>query len=222
MNYKKQMVESLLEAFELMKYGTEPPESKAEQFVIWMAQVSAALKNPNTINEHNDWDEAKSRVLFVPDESSFEVQAEMMKALLLGILDKIAHPELFVDQSRINELRNSNSDKFDLVKLIRLCEELNLAFANECYFSVAALTRAIIDHVPPIFGFGNFSQVVSQYSGSRSFKASTEHLLGSLKNVADGHLHTQARSKETLPNKAQVLFSSDLDVLLAEIVRVLK
>ena len=128
----------------------------------------------------------------------------------------------FVDPSRLDELRIIKSPRLDLTKLIRLCEEINLAYANDCFMAAAMLTRAIIDHVPPIFGLSRFFEVGSNYNGSRSFKESMEHLQNSLRNLADHHLHVQIRSSETLPTKSQVNFSADVDVLLAEIVRLLK
>lgn len=127
----------------------------------------------------------------------------------------------YVDLNRINELKAIKSPKFDLTKLIALCEELNIAFANSCYLSVAMITRAILDHIPPIFNLGNFSEVANNYGG-KSIKHSLQNLQNSFRNIADAYLHQHIRDKETLPNKTQVNFSNDLDVLLAEIVRVLK
>lgn len=83
------------------------------------------------------------------------------------------------------------------------------------------LTRAILDHVPPILGVPSFSQVANNYSGTKTFKQHMEHLEISSRKIADAHLHTMIRSKETLPTKTQVNFSNDLDVLLGEIIRVL-
>lgn len=48
------------------------------------------------------------------------------------------------------------------------------------------------------------------------------HLDKSLRKIADSFLHTQIRKKETIPNATQVDFRRDLDVLLGEIVRILK
>jgi hypothetical protein len=128
---------------------------------------------------------------------------------------------MFVDLVRIEELRAINSSLFDLGKLIKLCEELNVSYANTCYLVVPMLMRAILDHVPPIFGFQTFNEVANQYGG-KSFKKSMQHLQNSLRNIADSYLHLPIRKKETLPTRVQVNFSNDLDVLLAEIVRVLK
>lgn len=124
---------------------------------------------------------------------------------------------------RINELRAINSQEFDLTKLIELCNELNNAFLNHSYITVAILLRAIVDHIPPIFSCKDFSEVASNYvTGSRSFKESMTNLEKSCRKIADSYLHTQIRKKEILPNKVQVNFSNDLDVLLGEIVRKLK
>lgn len=130
---------------------------------------------------------------------------------------------LFVDPSRLAELRIIKSTQYDLSKLVRYCEELNYSFENECFLAVPMLGRAILDHVPPIFGCKTFSEVANNYSaGTKSFKQSIEHLENSLRKIADAHLHVQIRKSEVLPNKTQVNFSSDLDVLLAEVVRILK
>ena len=49
-----------------------------------------------------------------------------------------------------------------------------------------------------------------------------EHLQNSSRKIADSNLHTLIRGKESLPSQIQVNFSNDVDVLLAEIIRVLK
>ena len=125
----------------------------------------------------------------------------------------------FIDPSRVDELKNLHSTKFDFSKLIRLCEELNAAFAIGSYFAVAILGRALVDHVPPIFSQRTFADVANNYAGTKSFKASMQTLDRSLRNIADQHLHSSIRSSEILPNARQVDFGNDLDVLLSEIVR---
>ena len=129
----------------------------------------------------------------------------------------------FVDVTRLDELRAIRSTEFDLSKLIRYCDELNSNYDKGNFLAVPMLGRAILDHVPPIFGCKNFSEVANNYStGSKSFKQSMGHLENSLRKIADAHLHVQIRKSEILPNRTQVNFSADLDVLLAEIVRLLK
>lgn len=129
----------------------------------------------------------------------------------------------YVDPSRLEELRTLKSPKYDLSKLVRLCEELNTTSNDECYYSIAMLIRAILDHVPPLFGYKSFAELANNYkAGGQSFKRCMQHLENSSRRIADSHLHTQIRKNESLPNRTQVNFSSDLDMLLGEVVRVLK
>lgn len=128
--------------------------------------------------------------------------------------------EPYVSEKRINELRNVKSTRFDLSKLIRLCEELNVAHYNRSFMSIAMIGRAIIDHIPPIFSVKSLSEI-STYSGAQSFKESVAKLNDFLRKIADSHLHVRIRSKEVLPEFPQVDFRQPLDSLLSEIVRIL-
>jgi hypothetical protein len=130
-----------------------------------------------------------------------------------------ANVATFVSSSRLAELRTLPNLKWDYSRLIRLCEELNVAHANGCLMASAMLVRGITDHVPPIFGSKKFSEVANNYAGAQSFRGSMKHLDGSLRNIADAHLHVHIRKAEVLPTQAQLSFQADLDVLLSEIVR---
>lgn len=129
-------------------------------------------------------------------------------------------PLQFVDQVRVADLKRVPRSDFDLGKLISLCEELNVCYRSQCYHAVAALTRAVIDHVPPVLGCKLFGEVVNNYSGGRSFSDSMKRLEG-VRKIADAHLHTHIRRTEALPTRVQVNFSAELDVLLGEVHRVL-
>jgi hypothetical protein len=126
-----------------------------------------------------------------------------------------------IAESRIEGLRELSSPDFDFQKLVRLCEELNISYENGCYFATAMLTRGLMDHVPPIFGKKNFDEVANNHDG-KSFKGAMQHLQNASRNVADGHLHQQIRARESLPAPQQVNCRQQLDVLLEEIVRIMK
>ncbi len=128
---------------------------------------------------------------------------------------------VYVNLDRINELKKIKNQDFDLTRLIKFCEELNLNFRDQSFLSVAMLVRSILDHAPSIFKLNSFTKVASNY-GSRSFKESMQILDKSSRKIADSFLHTQIRKKESLPTSNQVDFSNNLDVLLAEISRLLK
>ncbi len=130
--------------------------------------------------------------------------------------------DFYVDPTRIRELQGIKNIGYDLTKLLQLLMEINSSYQNGNFFAVGLLIRALIDHVPPIFKQKSFIEVSNNYAGSKSFKESMEHLEKSSRKIADQHLHCQIRNKEILPNKTQINFSNDLDILLAEIVRILK
>lgn len=127
----------------------------------------------------------------------------------------------YVDPERIDELSKINDANFDFTKLISYLKELNVAYSHGLYLSIPLLVRAVIDHIPPVFGKANFSDVCGSY-GSQSFKENMKNLNNSSRKIADSFLHSQIRKQENLPNKTQINFKNDLDVLLQEIVRIRK
>ena len=129
--------------------------------------------------------------------------------------------ESYVAAARIATLRNVSTPAYDLQKLIRLCEEVNIASANGCYYATAILVRAIVDHVPPIFGFRTFHEVANNYNGSKSFKELIKKFETTLRHLADGYLHEQVRLEEQLPTSVSVDFRQELDKLLEEVCRIL-
>lgn len=129
----------------------------------------------------------------------------------------------YVCTSRIVELSSlcSAPRHYDLTKLVRMCEELNNAWAGDNFYSTGMLVRSIIDHVPPIFGKGSFAEVANNISG-RSLGKTFKRLDKNLRDIADRFLHEHIRPKEGVPAGTQVNFSQELDVLLQEIVAKLK
>lgn len=174
-------------------------------------------------------DEDLEKAASAGNSQAMEVQKRKRHERLLAAMTQVGSQgtgnavELaYVNSTRLRELRAISSSQFDLAKLIQLCEELNKCYNAECYFAVTMLTRAVLDHVPPIFECSKFSQLANNCSGGKSFKKSMQHLENSSRDIADAHLHNQIRPKEIIPNETQVNFSNDLDFLLAEIVRRLK
>ncbi len=124
--------------------------------------------------------------------------------------------------SRISDLRSCAPVNLDFKKLIRLCEEMNVCAEKGCWYAVIMLTRAILDHVPPVFGAASFTQAASNCTGGKSIKASLLHLQEVARDIADSHLHAHMRSSEVLPVSQQINFAAEMDVLLAEVLRVVK
>jgi hypothetical protein len=125
--------------------------------------------------------------------------------------------EMFVEPAVIETLRQSNNKKHDLAKVVRFCEELNGSYALGNYLASSLLIRALLNHVPPVFGYTTFQQVVSQ--SRKSVKELLKPLEEISRDVADLHTHSLIRHKESLPTKSQVEpFKANLEVLLHEII----
>jgi len=131
-----------------------------------------------------------------------------------------------IDPERIEELRRLIGCKPDPRRLVRICEEINIAFDNDCWMSAGLLTRTLINHVPPVFEQPNFEAVANNYGGDpkkqRTFRDNAKKLQEVAKNIGDLIAHEQMRPVESLPARTQVDFSNELDVLLQEVARLLR
>jgi hypothetical protein len=127
------------------------------------------------------------------------------------------NPGNYVSEVRLVALRAIQSSQVDIRKLIRICEELNASWSQGSYYSITALLRALLDHVPPVFGQTNFAAVVAR-TGGKSLKEHMRALDAAARNNADLHLHEQIKRRHTLPNATQVDQRAHLDHLLGEII----
>ncbi|TAJ84705.1 hypothetical protein [Reyranella sp.] len=180
-------------------------------------------KNNFGISDHATDEERALVSVHVSNWIDLRVDVQQLRAWRSGIgISATPLPNFeYVNKERLEALRRLSGDKFDLKKLIRLCEELNSNYNAQNYLSTAILLRAILDHVPPLFGYKGFQEVTANYAGERSFKEAMTHLNGMSRKIADQLLHGVARRSDALPNATQVNFSQGLDVLLAEIERLL-
>jgi hypothetical protein len=123
----------------------------------------------------------------------------------------------YVDPTRIDRLKSISSKQFDLSRLIRLCEELNINFTGKCCLGTIMITRAILDHIPPIFGCSTFSAITAENNGSNALKQAVRNLSDRFGKIAGRYLDRQIKDIEPLPSINQVDFSEEIDILLAEI-----
>jgi len=158
------------------------------------------------------------------------IEAHTLRAELYTVIDQFeeiaqnpdyeinaAKNAAFLDHAVLNNLRQLNNQHFDTCKLCRMCEELNEAYARGNYISSVLLLRAIINHIPAIFGFKSFAQVVAQ--SGRSIKAILSRLEDDARPIADLHTHILIRQKEHLPTKNQIEpYKAGFEVLIQEII----
>ena len=166
--------------------------------------------------------------IYGPSYAWVQEASEVIRAATRAIARKAAKPTTsqsrpsFVDHSRIAELRGLVNPQWDFARLVELCRELNVAAANDCHMSTSFLLRSILNLVPPIFGKENFARVANEYPFAKSIKPSIGRLQSQARDGADFHLHQPIRKHEVLPTAAQVAFRQELDVLLGEVIRVVR
>lgn len=121
----------------------------------------------------------------------------------------------YINSVKITEIKELEGGD-DTRRLVRLCQELNVAYRNECYYATLMLLRAIKDHVPKTFGHEKFEQVVAH--ATRTDKEVYHRLQTQLKNAADKALHRPIRPHDSLLSASSVQFQSDIEHLLSEFI----
>jgi hypothetical protein len=130
----------------------------------------------------------------------------------------------YVDEKITGALRaKAENGKFDLSKLLALTEELNESYANKQTYSCLALVRAILDHVPPIFGCGSFDDMVRSYSSPTWTRTDKDHAksLRDCRGLGHDALHRMISKNVDPLSMEDVPAPARLRVLLREVVELL-
>jgi hypothetical protein len=94
MNRKREMLESLLAAHDLMMNGVSPEElAKSGLFTAWLQQVASALLVTNMELERQIWETVRGHKVTLHERTSLEAYGMGMRALLLGVLHNIEAEE---------------------------------------------------------------------------------------------------------------------------------
>ena len=163
-------------------------------------------------------------------ETGFIFEAHYQKARIVPIIDyindvkdnpdygpTISTNSVFVDKELLERIRKLKSERFDFSKLVKFIEELNINYKIGNYLSSLLILRAIINHIPPVFGFRTFSEYVSQ--SNRSIKNILQKLEDEARPIADLHTHITIRKSENVPSKNQIEpYKPSVEILLNEIV----
>ena len=85
------------------------------------------------------------------------------------------------------------------------------------FIAAVLLIRAVMNHVPPVFGATSFKEVASH--SNRSIKAILERLEDDARPIADLHNHMHIRKAEHVPTKNQIEpYKSAFEILIGEVV----
>lgn len=151
-----------------------------------------------------------------------EIIGSIASTIRPSISRKTTFTQAFVSKEIISKLNAHSSKEFDTGRLVRLCEELNSSYSLGNFHACIALTRTILNHVPPIFGQRNFVSVVSKFPNKGSIKQQLEKLEKSTRKIADVILHEAIQERIAPLNEVSIDCKQDLDTLLRECVRKLE
>ncbi|WP_129306566.1 hypothetical protein [Streptomyces sp. L2] len=97
----------------------------------------------------------------------------------------------YVDLALLDDLEQAAAGtKWKVHKLIALCQGLNDAYKAGNPYVCAAMIRAVMDHIPPVFGQPDFKQVASQHTFKmkQTDKAHAQ-FLANYKTIGDDVMH---------------------------------
>ena len=154
----------------------------------------------------------------LPDHSAVEQQLPVLTE------DPVADPHgirVYAKEELIAELRALDGAGLHTDKLVELLHELNFNVAHEMPLACSCLLRAVIDHVPPGFGFDNFTQVVSSVNWPRTDKKYLERLR-EFRDQGDDVLHRQMGRRRSRIDMADLPAPAALNALLDGLVMTLR
>jgi hypothetical protein len=125
-------------------------------------------------------------------------------------------PSPYVNAQVIDAIRaKQGQSTFEITKLLGLIDELNDNYARRNSYASHMLLRAVLDHVPPIFGCKDFAEVVNNYSWGRTDKRYIKRL-ADFRDQADDALHRQVSTKPDVLDFDDMPASVNVDRLLQE------
>ncbi|MET7937968.1 hypothetical protein [Streptomyces sp. NPDC005322] len=108
-------------------------------------------------------------------------------------------------------------------KLLALCRELNDNYTAGNPYACAALIRAVLDHIPPVFGHKDFKQVAAQHTFAvkRTDKAHAQRL-AAFKDIADDVMHRPISANVPIIGMNDLPEPARLNAVLQELLSILR
>ena len=139
MNNRQAMVEKLLDGLSALEQFMEPPDQIAPQFQSWLIHVASALESAGMDSELRTWNESCKNVNFFADESSFYLQMTSMRAVLLGILEKVSEGEISSELFPLSIVEGTPN------YIQRIAIQANGCYERGWYDSCAVMMRRLIE-----------------------------------------------------------------------------
>ncbi|MET7636784.1 hypothetical protein ACWCW2_41550 [Streptomyces sp. NPDC001773] len=131
-------------------------------------------------------------------------------------------PDAYIGQGLLDELEEAHGNsRWKVDKLLDLLTELNSNYAARNPYSCLALIRAVMDHVPSVFGQKGFAGIVSSV---KMGPTDTKYLKGlaSYRSPGDDVMHRQASNIATRIDMTDVPPAPYVKALLNQVLIALK
>jgi hypothetical protein len=149
---------------------------------LWLGPEVRRFKDVRSVEEFID-----ARVSWCEDEQ-LRLQPQLAALVEEHVEGGVSGPRAYLNPRVLDQIRSAPQGRWDTTKLIALAEEVDAcAQAGHVYASHAVL-RALLDHVPPLFGYQTFSAVVSSHPWGRTDKRYVGRL-STFRDQGDDALH---------------------------------
>lgn len=198
-------------------------ESSHPDVVGWLGEVAAILK---TLDEGDYQEFMRLRKSINPGVLP-KTRRDAVHELYGFLIQKVAEykrydfkekvtesPTSYVSQEIIEGLIKKR-DGFNYKKLIKMLNEINSNHIASHAYATSMLIRAVLDHIPPIFGYSSFDAVVSNYGWGKTDRAYMKSLLD-FKNEGDDALHRQISGQDDLLDMTSLPVAHRFNRLLQE------
>lgn len=149
----------------LHQWGTTGSSRPSDgEWELWLGPEVRRFKAVRSVEEFID-----ARVSWFEGEG-LRLQPEPAAAVEEHTDGDLTGIRVFLNPRVLEQLRAAPRGRWDTTKLIALAEELDACVRSGHVYASHAVLRALLDHVPPLFGFQTFSAVVSSHPWGRTDK----------------------------------------------------
>jgi hypothetical protein len=203
------VVRRLRQIIGLQRWGWSGGESTGGEWYVQVGRDIGRFAQVHTLDDYLEvmakWEEeGKRQYVTIPDDFYGTVPG-------IPSAEDVPQPAAeYVSAAIIAGLESAAAQSaWDCGKLLQLIRELNDNYAGENIYSAHAMLRAILDHVPPLFGCRGFAEVVSNCSWSQADRRYFRRLLD-FKEQGHDVLHRQINRRpdvitiEDMPQRVTV------------------
>ncbi len=158
------------------------------------------------------------RAGYVRRTGEYSIVCKSIERLVENQRNEFKRDDDYISQdhiSRLERIEARGGGEYDLSKLIIYCHELNDNYRRGNTLSVRSLSRAVVDHVRPIFGMPAPEAFEPHAAVGKTAETSSDLLLVTMPAES---MHRRASALETAPAPEEVNFKAVMDRLISRVI----